>query len=241
MKKRVKIAIIIASILAAVLAVFIIIEVIKSNEYYSHPLYNSYKDDSGIKTFSIDGVEYKLINNSWRIDENEKGQMIGFLDVNHQPIYTTIDNRNILSVRILSESIVYAPYFRAGYVLPELSIDNIDKIIWFDPVDRTRKTSNDEDIIDTLSYEIDNNKRVNINSDKFNEVIIQLTWIDFYFKNAPGIYFPMYIWIRGDGSLVCDYYEMQNNQYCEISLDLVERIMGHKIDIDYYIKSIGQN
>lgn len=238
MKKKVKIVIIVASILAAVLAVFIIIEVIKSNEYYSHPLYESYKDDNGIKSFRIDGVEYKLINNNLLIDDNEKGEMIGFLDVNHQPIYTIIDDRNVLSVQIPSEFIVYAPYFRFNYVLPDMSIDNIDKIAWTDPVDYSRKTSNDKDLIDALSYEIDNNKRVNINSKKFNEVMAQVTWIDCYFKDTPGVYFSMCLWIRGDGSFVCNYYKMLSNQYCKIPIDLVERIIGHKIDVDKYIKSI---
>lgn len=235
MKKRVKIAIIIASILAAVLAVFIIIKVVKSIEYYLHPHYNSYDNESGVKSFSIDGVEYMLINNTWRIDENEKGEMMGFID-NHQPIYTTISDSNILCVQIPSEYVEYAPYFRFDYVLPDMSINNIDKITWIDPVDYSRKTSNDKDLIESLSYEIGNNEHINIK----NEVRLQVTWIDCYFKNTPGVYFSMYIWILGDGSLVCDYYGIQTYQYCEISVDLFERILGHKLD-DKYVKSIREN
>lgn len=216
MIKRVKITLIIASILSAVLAVFIIVQVIKSNEYYSHPLYNSYEGDSGVKSFSIDGVEYKLINNKWRINENRKEKMIGFLDVKHQPIYTTIDDNSILGVQIPSEFIEYAPYFRFDYVLPDMSINNINKISWTDPVDHTRKTSSDKDLIDALSYEIGNNEHVIIK----NEVRIQVTWIDCYYKDTPGVYFSICLWIRANGSLVCEYFEMHNYKYYEISLAL---------------------
>lgn len=223
MKKRTKIILITASILVAAIAVFAVIGIIQSNEYYSHPVYNTY--ESGDETFvKIDSIEYKMF---CYLDSNLIGDMIGFLDDKSTPIYSIKGDtdKNFLYVKVSGEMPGYWGYYRSDFVLPEASAVNINKMTWWDSTSRSTKIITDKSLINDLFKELDIEENI-INTDDIDSECAQ---IDLYFKDTPGLLYEILVWVRKDGSFYCSYSEDGKYKEIKVSKELLERIAGHKL------------
>ena len=223
MKKRTKLVIVITSVLAvlAAIAVFTAVKIKESNEYYSHPIYYSYTNGNIDQSLvMVDDIEYKM---GCILDENQIGEMIGFLDNTSYPIYRINGDtdKNFLYIKISGEMPGHWGFYRSDFIFSEVSADTVNRLEWWDATSRSTKTITDQQIISEFFDYVSSARAYT--GDETADLYAQ---VDLYLKDAPGLRDYMAICVRKDGSFFCSFMEDGVNMQSDISADFIERIAG---------------
>jgi len=239
MSKKVKLLITILAIafVAVEIAVLAAIAVnsykIYHDDYYAHPIYNSYNDQTNVV---VDGIEYKR---GCMLDSSRIGELIGFLDDTSYPIYRIEGdvNKNFLGVEVPAEMKGYWWYYRTDFIFPKTSPDTIDKMEWMDAKSWQTIVVSDQDAISEFFDHIDRARTLTVK----NRITARYATVSVYSKDAPGLIYTFSIELQLNGTFVCTFMEGNERMICSIPTDLLERIAGYKLDVDDQVEALKKS
>lgn len=185
-----------------------------------YPTYYSYTDENGYNTIvEIDGIVYKQAPGNWGIDIEQRGGKLGYLDDTSKIIYEIQgdSSRNYLYAQVGKG---YLAYFEKDFIFPEVSVDSVNMIHWWDS-NKTRDIT-DHETIQLFFSEVSNGTSI---SEHGNWWVFGQLYC--YIEQFPGVYYTYQI-ITYNGMYACSDFSQDN--YVDISKDLVEKLAGYEIN-----------